>query len=182
MAKNLLAALEDDIALAQDMEFSTENLQIPPMDAPAAVYKVNRRHFNSSGDDYYSLNITWEVDSEEAREAIKRDKAYIDQTIFLNIDKENSRFLDEEDANDQLWVLPEHGNPEFGRLMKWAKEVGYTRPGSWAKLWLQLEDDLKGKEAQIKISEAYRKTKDLDDDGNPVKVLRSFVKSIAKLD
>lgn len=182
MAKNLLASLEEDIALAQDLEFSTENLQIPPMDAPAAIYKINRRHFNSNGDDYYSLNITWEVDSEEAREAIKRDKAFIDQSIFLNLDAENSRFLDEEDGNDQLWVLPAHGNPEFGRFMAWAKSVGYTRPVGWAKFWLQLEDDLKGKEAQIKISEAWRKTKELDEDGNPTKVLRSYVKAVAKLD
>jgi len=90
--------------------------------------------------------------------------------------------LDEEDANDQLWVIPAHGNPEFGRFMKWAESVGYSRPDKWSSFWLNLEDDLKGKEAQIKISEAYRKTKDLDEEGNPIKVLRSFVKSVTKLD
>lgn len=182
MAKGILAALEEDIELAQDLEFSTENLQIPPMDAPAVITKVSRRHFNSNGTDYYSLNISWEVDSEEAREAVKRDKAFIDQSLFLNIDAEKSQFLDEEDANDQLWVIPSDGNPDFGRFMKWAESVGYVRPNGWAKFWVQLEDDLKGKEAQIKISERYVKTKDEDEDGNPIKVLRSYVRSVAKLD
>lgn len=182
MSKGLLASLEQDIELAQDLEFSTENLQIPPMEAPAAVHAVSRRHFNSNGTDYYQLSIMWNVDSEEAREAIKRDKAFINQDLFLNIDREASMFLDEADANDQLWVIPEQGNPDFGKFMKWAASVGYERPTGWAKFWVQLEDDLRGKEAQIKIAERYQKTKDEDEDGNPIKVLRSYVKNVVKLD
>ena len=182
MAKNLLASLEEDIALAQDLEFSTEDLQIPPMDAPGAVIGVSRRHFNKDGNDYYQLSIRWEVDSEEAREAIKRDKALINQDLFINIDREASLYLEEEDANDQLWVIPEAGNPDFGKLMKWATSVGYVRPTGWAKFWVNLEDDLKGKEAQIKISERWQKTKEDDEEGNPIKVKRSYVRSVAKLD
>jgi hypothetical protein len=181
---SLLQDLENDIAIAQDAEFSTENLQVPVGEYPGSITRISRRKFNSNGDDFFCLNVTWELDSDDAREAIQSPKAFIDQTIFLRLDTESSKFLGEGgDANEELWVPALQGNPDFAKLIKWAQAEKYEMRPSWGSFWLNLKDDLAGREAMVKVAERYIKLKsELDDDGNPVKVLRSFVRGIRQLD
>jgi len=180
MAKNLLAQLEDDIELAQDLAFSTEDINCPVGEFPGVITKVARRTFTSGENTFFMLNVTWSIDDPEVREHCKRDKVFVQQDMFLELDEEHSRFMDEEDAEDQLWVIPGTGNAGFGRFMKWAEDAGYDRPTGWAKFWVTLEDSLKGKEALLRVRERLQKTKDLDDEGNPVMVYRSYIDKVAK--
>lgn len=176
----LLDMIEDDIELAQGDEFATEVIPCPEGVFDANIHSITRRAFVSGETTYHLLNVRWLIDSEDAREETKMDKVYVDQPMFLNLDIENCRNMESEEAAEQLWVVEKEGNPTFGRFLKWASMIGYERPTSWIKFWVNLEDDLKGKEAMVSVKQSLRKTKELDDDGQPRKVIQSSISGIAK--
>lgn len=178
---SLLDLIEDDIAIAQNEEFATESIPCPAVEAPATIKSVRRSAFASGETTYHTLQIRWEIDSEEAREETKMDKVFVDQNFFLNLDIEKSKNLDADDANQQLWVIEKDSNPAFGRFMKWLKSTGYEMPASWIKFWVELSDDLVGKEALVRVKQRPRKTKELDDDGEAIVVIQAYVDSVAKI-
>jgi hypothetical protein len=177
----LLDMIEDDIELAQTEEFATESIPCPATEAPATIHKIRRSNFTSGEDTYFMLNLTWLIDSEEAREETKMDKVYVDQSIFLNLDLDKCANMEAESADDQLWIVEKDSNPEFGKLLKWLKTTGYERPTSWIKFWVELSDELKGKEAFVKVKQRPRKTKELDEDGEAIMVTQAFVASVASI-
>ena len=101
-SQTLLDMLDEDIEIAQDVEFSTENIQCPEVEAPGKISKITRRSFSSDGKVYYMLNVRWEIDSEEAREEVKQDKVFVDQSMFLNLDEERCKNMDAQEVDAQL--------------------------------------------------------------------------------
>ncbi len=180
MSQTLLDLIEEDIAIAQDDEFATEIIPCPEVEAIGTIVKVSRRAFTSGEETYHLLSIRWEVDSEEAREETKQDKVFVNQDMFLRLDTDNCKNMDADDAENQLWVVDKDANPSFGKLIKWAKSTGFEMPGSWIKFWTELSDEFVGKEALLRIKQSLRKSKELDEDGNPIKVVQAYVASVAK--
>ena len=146
---------------------------------PASIKSVRRSAFVSGEDSYFMLNIRWEIDSEEAREETRMDKVYVDQSIFLNLDHDSCMNMEAE-AEHQVWVVEKDSNPEFGRLIKWLKSTGWEMPSGWIRFWSQLSDDIVGKEALVRVKQRPRKTKELDDDGEPVVVTQAYIASVVK--
>jgi hypothetical protein len=179
MAQSLLDMIEDEIAIAQDTEFATESIPCPALEAPASIKSVRRSSFTSGEDTYFTLQIRWEIDSEEAREETRMDKVFVDQSIFLNLDHDSCLNMEAE-ADQQVWVVEKDSNPEFGRLIKWLKSTGWEMPSGWIRFWSQLSDDIVGKEALVKVKQRPRKTKELGDDGEPVVITQAYIASIAK--
>lgn len=178
MSQTLLDMIEEDIAIAQDIEFSTENIQCPALEASAKIMRISRNSFTSGEDTYHTLTVRWEIDDEGAREVTKQDKVFVDQTMFLKLDEEKSKNMDAANVEDQLWVIPVDGNPDFGKFMKWAKAAKYEMPSSWIKFWISLSDDFVGKEAFVKVKQRLRKTKILDVDGNPETVVQAYIAAV----
>ncbi len=182
MSQTLLEMLEDDIAIAQDEEFATEEIPCPAVEAPGTITRVRRSVFTSGENTYHALAITYLLDSEEAREVTRRDKVYVDQMFFLNLDLEASKNMEAEDADQQLWVIEKSSNPEFGRWLKWLKSAGYEMPVGWARFWTQLSDDIIGKEGLVKVKQSPRKSKtEVDEDGEPVVIVRAMVSAVATI-
>lgn len=178
----LLEMLEDDIEIAQNSEFATESIPCPALEAPGAITKIRRTSFVSGENTYHVLSITYLLDSEEAREETKTDKVYVDQSFFLNLDTEKCKNMEADDANQQLWVIEKETNPAFGRWMRWLKTTGYTMPSGWIKFWTELSDELVGKEGLVRVKQRPYKTKDLDEEGQPVIRIQAFVDAVATLD
>lgn len=180
MAQSLLDMIEQEIEIAQNTEFATEAIPCPALEAPASIKSVRRSSFSSGEDTYFTLQIRWEIDSEEAREETRMDKVFVDQSIFLNLEHDKCLNMEAE-ADQQVWVVEKDSNPEFGKFIKWLKSTGWEMPSGWIRFWAQLSDDIVGKEALVKVKQRPRKTKELDDEGEPIIVIQAYIASIAKL-
>jgi len=179
---SLLDLLESEIAMEQDREFSTEIIPCPTGNRIGSISKVTRRKFVSDkGDTSFMLSLQWLIDDEEAREECKSDKVYVEQAIFLNLDEAKSINLEDDDADQQVWVITFDGNPAFGKFMKWLKSDGYIQPAGWVAFWVGFAEEVIGKEALLDVTHSLRKTKELDEEGNPVMVVRANVKALAKV-
>ena len=177
---NLLEQLENDIEMAQDIEFNTENILCPQVEAPAKIHKISRQMFVADGVTYHMLGVRWEIDDADAREETKQDRVFVDQSIFLKLDEDSSQ-LEDKDVNKQLWVILTEGNPEFGRLIKWAKSIGYEMSKTWGKFWVEFPEWAVGKEARVKVKHRPWKTKELDETGEPIVTTQAYVGAVAKL-
>ena len=178
----LLEMLDQEIAEIQEgTEFATVLAPCPPVEAPGKVTKVERRQIVSGEDTYHLLSITFEIDSEEAREEIKRDKVFCGFDMMLNLDLNNCANMDAKDANEQVWAVDHSSNPSFGILIKWMQSWGWKMPKNFAYFWYYLSDELIGREGLVKVKHRLRKTKEEDVDGNPIKVTQAYISNVVPL-
>lgn len=66
----------------------TKVLPIPPGEYPATVLEIKARPWVGKSDPTKSgvaLDLTWEIDDQSVREAVKRDKVTVRQSIMLDL-------------------------------------------------------------------------------------------------
>lgn len=155
-AENLLNSF---LETTQDEgQFETEYKLCPELDAaPATVKKYDVKagtYTNKQGEEaaWCNLTLTWDVDSQEAREAIGRDEVNVRQAIMLSFEKGTTK-------------LSKTDNLALGRLLKiWDLDAS----GISLK---DLLESLIGQYAVVKVAHRPMIGKDkaqlTDDEGNP---------------
>lgn len=184
---SLLSELENDLAM-EDGVFSTVNIPCPVGEFTATVAgfgkkgkAIQRRSgvSKTSGEPYFIFNVNFKIEDPEVCEECKQSEVYVTKSIMLRLDEEKCDNLDATDADQQLWVLPKDGNPEWGKFMRWAEQSGLEREKTWAKFWLTINDQLTGKEAKVTVVHRVLTLDTLDADGNPETEVRAEVKSLS---
>lgn len=178
----LLELLDQEIALIQEgTEFTADIIPCPVIEAPATIVKIDRKNIVSGETTYHLLQIRFEIDSEAAREVVKRDKVFSNLDIFVPLDYENCYNMEAEDANEQVWALKTDESVQLRMLYTWMKSFGWTMPANFVHFWYYLPDHLLGREALVSIKHRLRKTKEEDSEGNPVKVIQDYVANVVAL-
>jgi hypothetical protein len=153
LVNSFLDAVNDDSAM------NTEYLVCPELEsAPATVEKieVNVGTYTDKKTQqerkWANLQLVWDIDSEEARQVVKRDKVSVRQTIMLAFNKDET-------------ALDNDNNQTLGRLLKMfdIDKAGKTNG--------QLFESFVGRFAYVKVVQRHiqNKEKELqyDGEGNP---------------
>lgn len=153
LVNSFLDAVNDDSAM------NTEYLICPELEsAPATVDKIEVSvgtyidKKTQQEKKWANLQLVWDIDSEEAREATKRDKVSVRQTIMLAFNKDET-------------ALDNDNNVVLGRLLKMFEidKAGKTNG--------QLFESFVGRFAYVKVvhRQILNKEKEIqyDADGNP---------------
>ena len=139
-----------------EAEFNTEFLLCPEIEsAPATLEKQSVRTgtFTRDGEErqWAMLDLEWNVDSQEAREFLGRDKVIVRQTVSLTLNDEGK--------------LDQNNNQSLGRLFK-LFEINRADFPHYGAMF----EALIGQYAQVKVKHRALTQKDksplLDDEGN----------------
>lgn len=140
-----------------EAEFSTEFLICPEIEETGAIikdYQLKTGTSKSNGGEeekpWFALTLKWDIDSEEAREATKRDNVIVSgQPIFLTV----------KDGK-----LDKDNNQQLARYFK----IFDINPAGMTPL--EIFETLKGQYANVKVTHRQLKDKDgnylLDDEDN----------------
>jgi hypothetical protein len=173
---SMITSLVDDVAMSAETEFSTEEKQIPAGEYKGSIHKVSRKAgSNKKGEPYFMVNVLFMIEDASLIDVTGREKNFISQMFFLDIDETNSKNMSAANADDQIWVLPQDTSPAWGRFIKMLKERGYVQQPSWGRFWKYITESFIGKQVDLVLKDSYFKTEDLDENGEPVKVLRTVV-------